>query len=154
MPLKKLENLQIKNYIKYRENEYRTSSFSFFTDQSQHTMQHAIMKCNKESSKMFRWSRNKRVDIYDIFKHRIYELFNRFLSVLISFQNLCTWATSPLFCFWVFFFSQKQNSYRFKVSIRIFINTIGFGIILYNTTKKRSLLHFCFSSFSTIRITI
>ena len=120
MPLKKFENLQIKNYIMYWENEYRTSSFSFFTDQIQHTMQHAIMKSNKESSKMFRWSMNKRVDIHDIFKHRIYELFNLFLSVLISFQNLCTWATSSLFCFRVFFFSQKQNSYRFKVSIRIF----------------------------------
>ena len=31
------------------------------------------------------------------------------LSVLISFQNLCAWATSSLFFFLVFFFYHKQN---------------------------------------------
>ena len=47
----KFENLQIKNYIKYWENEYRTSSFSFFLGQSQHTTQHPIIKNKTESSK-------------------------------------------------------------------------------------------------------
>ena len=51
MLLKKFENLKIKNCIKYWENEYRTSSISFFIDQSQHTMQLAIIKSNKESSR-------------------------------------------------------------------------------------------------------
>ena len=51
MPLKKIQNLQNKDYIKYCENEYRTFSFSFFIDQSQRNTQHAAIKSNKESSK-------------------------------------------------------------------------------------------------------
>ena len=51
MSLKKFENLQIKNFIKYWDNEYRTSAFSFFLNQSQHTTQHAVIKSNRESSK-------------------------------------------------------------------------------------------------------
>ena len=51
MPLKKFENPQVKNYIKYSENECRTSSLSFFLDQSQHTTQQAAIKNNKGSLK-------------------------------------------------------------------------------------------------------
>ena len=54
MPLKKFENLQIKNYIKHWENEYRTSSFSFFLDQSQHTTQQAVIKSNKANTSRVR----------------------------------------------------------------------------------------------------
>ena len=48
---KKFENPQIKSYIKYWENECRTSSFTFFLDQSQHTTQQAVIKSNKGFSK-------------------------------------------------------------------------------------------------------
>ena len=54
MPLKKFENLQMKNYVKHWENEYRTSPFSFFLDQSQHTTQQAVIKSNKANTSRVR----------------------------------------------------------------------------------------------------
>ena len=44
----KFKNLQIKDYIKNWESEYRTSYFSFFIDQSQQTTQHTIIKTTKD----------------------------------------------------------------------------------------------------------
>ena len=107
MPLKKFENLQIKNYMKYWENEYRTLSFSFFIYQSQHNIQHTIIKSNKESSKCSDQGIKEKIwYLYDIFNLFLSLIF--FSSVLISFQNLCT-ATSS--------FSRKQNCYTSATSL-------------------------------------
>ena len=91
MTLIKFENPQIKNYIKYWENDCRTSSFSLLLDQSQHTTQQAVIKSNKDSLKY--------LDDQGI-KQKIWYL-----------KTMNIWYTSQTIkCFLVFFFSlAKQN---------------------------------------------
>ena len=80
MPLKKFENPQIKNYIKYWENECRTSSFSFFLDQSQHNTQQAVIKSNKTKDLQNVYMIKEENRRYDIFKHWIFDIQVKLLS--------------------------------------------------------------------------
>ena len=99
MTLIKFENPQIKNYIKYWENECRTSSFSLLLDQSQHTTQQAVIKSNKDSLKY--------LDDQGI-KQKIWYL-----------KTMNIWYTSQTIkCFLVFFFSlAKTKPKRFMNDI-------------------------------------